>query len=150
MASKKTFQGANRPLITKLISDSVCKCACIFDWVSYMPTCSHTDSHLHRVLMSLLVGSYHTFSVNLLSVPAACGLEIQGYVAKRQVHILFSLVCHGEEGGWGLWNRYRLSLQTAQTLTCDCVHTQQIHAYKQTLHTGSSYNWEFNSDNAAR
>ncbi|KAL1267832.1 hypothetical protein QQF64_033195 [Cirrhinus molitorella] len=53
---------------------------------------------LQRAPVSLRMGNYvwqmacyHTFSVNLLSVPA-CGLEIPGHVAKRQVPILFFLV----------------------------------------------------------
>lgn len=102
---------------------------CVCDWVSRMPTCSHTDTHMHWVLMSLLVGSYHTFSVNLLSVPAACGLEIPGHVAKRQVPILFFLVTmvRGRRVG-PEWNRYRLSLRRHH-LSCAlhrCTHTNTM------------------------
>ncbi len=83
---------------------------CVCAWVSRIPTCSHTHPHMHWVLMSLFVGSYHTFFANLLSVPAACGLEIPGHVAKRQVPILFFLDAMVRGGRVGPErNRYRLS-----------------------------------------
>lgn len=73
--------------------------------------------------MSLFVGSYHTFSVNLLSVPAACGLEIPGHVAKRQVPILFFLVAmvRGKRVGPER-NRYRLSLRHALHCLSSALH----------------------------
>ncbi len=78
--------------------------------------------------MSLFVGSYHTFSANLLSVPAACGLEIPGHVAKRQVPILFFLVAmvRGRRVGPER-NRYRLS-QRRHIVSC-ALHRDGIYIY---------------------
>lgn len=96
-----------------------------------MPTCSHTDSHMHGVLMSLLVGSYHTFSVNLLSVPAACGLEIPGHVAKRQVPILFSSVAMvKKEGGACGTGTGCLFRQHELSRAIVCIHIRYAHTNK--------------------